>query len=56
MPGLSREIVAYLCSGNRDASVEHVKLDDIPDPVLQNKLNKVSLILELTKLGKHSSC
>ena len=35
MPGFSPAIVAYLVSGNRDASIQHVTLEDIPDPVLQ---------------------
>ncbi|CAB3994934.1 G2 M phase-specific E3 ubiquitin- ligase [Paramuricea clavata] len=44
MPGLSPAVVAYLLTGNRDACVEHVKLADIPDPVLQDKLDKIVFI------------
>ena len=47
MPGLSPAVVAYLLTGNRDSCVEHVTLADIPDPVLQDKLDKVSQRLKL---------
>ena len=42
MPGFSPAILSYLVSGNHDASIQHVTLEDIPDPVLQEKLAKVS--------------
>jgi hypothetical protein len=39
--GLSRAAVAYIISGSRDAAVEHIVLDDIPDPVMQDQLRQV---------------
>ena len=41
MAGLSEAVVAYLISGSRDAAVEHIVLEDIPDPVMQGKLRQV---------------
>ena len=41
VPGLSPTVIAYVTSGNRDAAVEHITLEDIPDPVLQDKLHQL---------------
>ena len=46
MPGLSPGVVAYLVTGKRDAAVEHVKVSDIPDPVLQGRLREVCQTLK----------
>ena len=43
MAGLSPAVVAYLLSGSRDAAVEDITLADVPDPVIQDILNKVGL-------------
>ena len=43
LPGLSPAVVAYLVTGSRDAAVEHITLSDVPDPVIQEQLNKVGL-------------
>ena len=45
MQGLSRAAIAYLSSGSRDAAVQHITLADIPDPVIQENLDKVGLVL-----------
>ena len=41
--GLSPAVIAYITSGNCDAAVEYITLEDIPDPVLQDKLHQVVL-------------
>ena len=41
MAGLSQAAVAYIISGSRDAAVEHIVLEDIPDPVIQDQLRQV---------------
>ena len=41
LPGLSPAIVAYVVSGCRDSAVEQLTLEDLPDPVYQDKLNQV---------------
>ena len=41
MAGLSPAVVAYIISSSRDAAVEHIVLEDIPDPVLQDQLKQV---------------
>ena len=38
LPGLSSGVIAYLVTGKRDAAVDHVTIDDIPDTILQGKL------------------
>ena len=43
LPGLSPAVVAYLVTGSGDAAVEHITLPDVPDPVIQEQLNKVGL-------------
>ena len=47
VPGLSPGVIAYVASGNRDAAVEHLTLEDVPDPVLQDKLRQVILNTDL---------
>lgn len=44
LPGLSPAIVAYLVSGSRDAAVEKLTLEDLPDPVYQDKLHQVYIL------------
>lgn len=39
--GLSPAVASYLISGKRDAALEHITTEDIPDPVLQEKLEEV---------------
>ena len=39
--GLSPAAVAYIINGTRDSAVEHVVLEDIPDPVVQEQLKQV---------------
>ena len=51
MPGLSPAVVAYLLTGNCDSCVEHVTLADIPDAVLQDKLDKANQRLKLGGYG-----
>lgn len=46
MPGLSPGVVAYLVTGQRDVAVEHVKVSDIPDLVLQRRLTEVCQTLK----------
>ena len=41
LPGLSPAILAYVVSGCRDSAVEQLTLEDLPDPVYQDKLNQV---------------
>ena len=41
MAGLSPAIVAYIVSGIRVAAVEHIVLENIPDPVMQYQLKQV---------------
>jgi len=41
VPGMSPAIISYLMTGRRDSAVEHVTLEDIPDPDLKEKLQKV---------------
>ena len=41
MSGLSPAVISYLISGHRDSCLEHVVLEDVPDPVYQDKLKKV---------------
>jgi hypothetical protein len=43
--GLSPAIVAYICTGYRDATVQHLTIEDYPDPVMQKKLQEVSRIM-----------
>ena len=45
MQGLSRAAIGYLSSGSRDTAVQHITLADIPDPVIQENLDKVGLVL-----------
>ncbi len=40
--GLSPAILVYLITGSRDAAVEHITVEDVPDPVYQELLSKVS--------------
>ena len=55
MSGLSPAVIAYATTGNRDAAVEHITIEDIPDPVLQDKLHKVILkALYVYVLGFHN--
>ena len=35
VPGMSPAIISYLMTGRRDSAVEHVTLEDIPDPDLK---------------------
>jgi hypothetical protein len=44
--GLSKAAIAYLSSGSRDAAVPHITLADIPDPVIQESLDKVGVFLD----------
>ena len=41
MPGLSPAVVPYIINGCRDACIEHIVLEDFPDPVYHDKLSKV---------------
>ena len=41
LSGLSPAIIAYLVSGSRDAAIEKLTLEDLPDPVYQDKLRQV---------------
>jgi hypothetical protein len=41
LAGLSPAIVTYLVSGCRDSAVEQLTLQDLPDPVYQDKLKQV---------------
>lgn len=41
VPGMSPAVISYLMTGRRDSAVEHVTLEDMPDPDLKEKLNKV---------------
>ena len=41
VPGMSPAIISYLMTGRRDSAVEHVTLEDIPDPDLKEKLKEV---------------
>ena len=41
MSGLSPAVVAYITSGRRDSCVEPIVIEDVPDPVYQEKLRKV---------------
>ena len=41
MSGLSPAVVAYITSGRRDSCVEHIVIEDVPDPVYQEKLRKL---------------
>ncbi len=43
MRGLSPAVIAYLLTGCRDAAVGEITLADIPDPVIQDMLNKVGV-------------
>ena len=45
IPGLSPAVAAYLVNGSRDAAVEHVVLEDIPDPVIQNQLKQIHVFI-----------
>jgi hypothetical protein len=40
--GLSPAVLVYLITGSRDAAVEHIIVEDVPDPVYQELLYKVS--------------
>ena len=42
--GLSPAIVVYLATGSRDAAIEHITLEDVPDPVYQEVLHKVNVL------------
>lgn len=55
MPGLSPAVIAYLVSGSRDASIEYITLDDLPDPVFQEKLNQVFHLYSSIHTGQSSS-
>ena len=44
--GLSKAAIAHLSSGSRDAAVPHITLADIPDPVIQESLDKVGVFLD----------
>ena len=44
MAGLSPAVVAYLLTANRDACIEHAKLEDIPDPIFQDRLTEVNFV------------
>ncbi len=41
MPGVSPAVGAYICTGRRDAAVQHLSIGDYPDPVLQKKFQNV---------------
>lgn len=41
VPGMSPAIISYLMTGRRDSAVEHVTLEDIPDPDLKEKLQEL---------------
>ena len=41
IPGNSPGIVAYLISANWNASMKHLTIEGIPDPLLQGKLLEV---------------
>ena len=42
VPGISRPVASYLISGRRDAVVEKISLQDIPDPDVQSSVQQVS--------------
>ena len=42
LSGLSSAAIGYICTGKRDAAVQCVTLEDVPDPDLQGKLKEVS--------------
>lgn len=35
--GLSPAVIAYICTGRRDAAVQHLTLEDFSDPVVKKK-------------------
>lgn len=39
--GISPAVVKYIVTGKRDSAVEEISLEDIPDPLLQEKLKQV---------------
>ena len=41
VPGMSPTIISYLMTVRRDSAVEHVTLEDTPDPDLKEKLKEV---------------
>lgn len=54
MPGLSPAVVSLIVSGNRDSCIEHIVLEDVPDPVYQEKMSKLLCYFKL--LGLVASC
>ncbi len=42
VPGISRPVASYFISGGRDAVVENISLQDIPDPDVQSSVQQVS--------------
>ena len=50
LPGLCSGVIAYLVTGQRDAAVDRVTIDDIADPILQGKLKEVCVNNSLTEL------
>ncbi len=45
LSGVSPAVVSYIFSGRRDTALEHLDVNDIPDPCLRNNLSKVRLYL-----------
>ncbi|XP_028411996.1 uncharacterized protein LOC114534729 [Dendronephthya gigantea] len=39
--GLSPAVIAYLCTGRRDAAVQYLTLEDFPDPVVKNNFEEL---------------
>ena len=39
--GLCPAVVVYPITGSRDAAMEHITLEDVPDPIYQDILGKV---------------
>ena len=39
--GLSPAVIAYICTGRRDAAVQHLSLDDYPDPVVKKNFEEI---------------
>ncbi len=43
--GLSPAVVGYICTGHRDATVQHLTIEDYRDPVVQKKLQEVCRVM-----------
>ena len=39
--GLSPAVIAYICTGKRDAAVQYLTIEDFPDPVLKQNFAEV---------------